>query len=194
MDKTKCSRLEAAGWHVGDAADLLELTAEEATFVEIKLALADYLRDIRAWHGWTQTHVARVLGSSQSRVAKLEAADASVSVDLLVKSLLTLGASRKKVGQVLARAAYQGEPSEEAPAERGTPNRKPPGERFDRIMSTTTIEWTETTWNPVTGCSKVSPGCLQVVSTAMRNVWPGGGRCAPRRYPSPHMAGGSPRR
>ncbi len=23
----------------------------------------------------------------------------------------------------------------------------------------TTIEWTEATWNPLTGCSKISPGC-----------------------------------
>jgi predicted XRE-type DNA-binding protein len=105
VDKTKRTRLEAAGWRVGDASDFLELTAEETAFVELKLALADYLRDIRVQHGWTQTHVARVLGSSQSRVAKMEAADASVSVDLLVKSLLALGASRKQVGQVIARAA-----------------------------------------------------------------------------------------
>jgi len=105
VDKTKKARLEAAGWRVGDAADFLELTTEEAAFVELKLALADYLRDIRVQHGWTQTHVANVLGSSQSRVAKMEAADGSVSVDLLVKSLLTLGASRKEVGQVIARAA-----------------------------------------------------------------------------------------
>lgn len=105
MDKTKRTRLEAAGWRVGDAADFLELTAEEAAFVELKLALADYLREIRVQHGWTQTHVARTLGSSQSRVAKMEAADESVSVDLLVKSLLTLGASRQQVGQVIARAA-----------------------------------------------------------------------------------------
>lgn len=105
MDKTKRSRLEAAGWRVGDSTDFLELTSEEAAFVELKLALADYLRDMRVQHGWTQTHVARVLGSSQSRVAKMESADASVTVDLLVKSLLALGASRKQVGQVIARAA-----------------------------------------------------------------------------------------
>ncbi len=104
-DRTKKSRLESAGWRVGDAADFLELSAEEAAFVELKLALAVYLRDIRAQHGWTQAEVARKLGSSQSRVAKMEAADASVSVDLLVKSLLSLGASRKKVGQVIATAA-----------------------------------------------------------------------------------------
>jgi len=105
VDKTKQSRLEAAGWRVGDTADFLELTSEEAAFIELKLALADYLRDMRVQHGWTQTHVARTLGSSQSRVAKMESADASVTVDLLVKSLLTLGASRKQVGQVIARAA-----------------------------------------------------------------------------------------
>jgi predicted XRE-type DNA-binding protein len=105
VDKTKRTRLEAAGWRVGDTSDFLGLTAEEAAFVELKLALADYLRDIRVQHGWTQTHVAHVLGSSQSRVAKMEAADASVSVDLLVKSLLALGASRKQVGLVIARAA-----------------------------------------------------------------------------------------
>lgn len=105
MDKTKKGRLEAAGWRVGDAAEFLDLSAEEAAFVELKLALATYLRDLRVQHGWTQTHVASVLGSSQSRVAKMEAADGSVSVDLLVKSLLLLGASRKDVGQVIARAA-----------------------------------------------------------------------------------------
>jgi predicted XRE-type DNA-binding protein len=105
MDKTKRSGLEGAGWRVGDAADFLDLTTEEAAFVELRLALALYLREIRVQHGWTQAQVARTLGSSQSRVAKMEAADASVSVDLLVRALLTLGASREQVGQVIARAA-----------------------------------------------------------------------------------------
>ncbi|MBU4555708.1 MAG: helix-turn-helix domain-containing protein [Actinobacteria bacterium] len=105
MDETKKSQLGTAGWRSGDAADFLGLTAEEAAFVELKLALADFLRDIRVGRGWTQTHVAHMLGSSQSRVAKMEAADLSVSVDLMVKSLLTLGASRQEVGQVIARVA-----------------------------------------------------------------------------------------
>jgi predicted XRE-type DNA-binding protein len=105
MNKAKTDRLAAAGWRSGEAADFLELTEEEATFVELKLALADYLRELRTQNSWTQSQVARRLGSSQSRVAKMEAADASVSLDLLVKSLLALGVSRSEVGRVIARAA-----------------------------------------------------------------------------------------
>jgi ribosome-binding protein aMBF1 (putative translation factor) len=105
MDKAKKNRLAAAGWRTGDAADFLDLTAEEAAFVELKLALADYLRKVRTKRGWTQLQVARRLGSSQSRVAKMEAADASVSLDLLVKALLALGASRGELGAVIAKAA-----------------------------------------------------------------------------------------
>ncbi|GAI32933.1 unnamed protein product, partial [marine sediment metagenome] len=29
------------------------------------------------------------------------------------------------------------------------------------------IEWTESTWNPVTGCSKVSPGCKHCYAERM---------------------------
>jgi predicted XRE-type DNA-binding protein len=105
MDKAKKHRLGAAGWKSGDAADFLELSAEEAVYVELKLALADYLRELRTRNAWTQAQVARRLGSSQSRVAKMEAADASVSLDLLVKSLLAMGASRSEVGRVIAKAA-----------------------------------------------------------------------------------------
>ena len=105
MDKAKQERLEQAGWRSGDAADFLDLSEQEQAFVELKLALADYLRQLRVTHAWTQAEVARKLHSSQSRVAKMEAADASVSIDLLVKSLLILGASRSEVGNVIARAA-----------------------------------------------------------------------------------------
>ena len=105
MDKAKKDRLAAAGWRSGDAGDFLELTEGEAAFVELRLALAGYLRELRARNSWTQSQVARRLGSSQSRVAKMEAADASVSLDLLIRSLLTLGASRSEVGRVIAKAA-----------------------------------------------------------------------------------------
>jgi hypothetical protein len=37
------------------------------------------------------------------RVAKLEGADAAVSLDLLIRGLLALGASRREIGRVLAK-------------------------------------------------------------------------------------------
>lgn len=105
MRDVKRKRLESAGWRVGDTKDFLGLSPEDAAFVELKLALATYFRDLRLRNQWTQMDVARRLASSQSRVAKMEAADPSVSVDLLVRSLLGLGASRKDVGRVIARVA-----------------------------------------------------------------------------------------
>lgn len=105
MDRARKERLAAAGWRSGDAAAFLELTPEEAAFVELKLALAGYLRELRTRIGLTQAQAARRLGSSQSRIAKMEAADPSVSLDLLIRSLLGLGASCSEVGSVIAKAA-----------------------------------------------------------------------------------------
>lgn len=105
MNTAKRNALERAGWRFGDAADFLELSPEEAAFVELKLALAGCLRRLRVERSLTQSQVASILASSQSRVAKMEAADAGVSVDLLIRSLLSLGASRELVGQVIAEAA-----------------------------------------------------------------------------------------
>jgi len=102
MKPDKRRKLETAGWRVGDARDLLGLTSGEAEFVEIKLALARRLRELRKEHAWTQAELAERLGSSQSRVAKMEAADSTVSVDLLVRSLLAAGANRREVGRVVA--------------------------------------------------------------------------------------------
>jgi DNA-binding XRE family transcriptional regulator len=105
MQTDKRRKLEAAGWTVGDARDFLGLSASEAEFVEIKLALARRLRELREEQNWTQAEFARRVGSSQSRVAKMEAADPTVSVDLLVRSLLAAGATRKEVGRVVAKRA-----------------------------------------------------------------------------------------
>ncbi len=87
------------------ALELPGLTPEEAAFVEVKLALAAHLRATRTRHAWTQAEVALRVGSSQSRVARMEAADASVSLDLIVRSLLALCASAAEVGRVIARVA-----------------------------------------------------------------------------------------
>lgn len=102
MDKAKRKRLEDAGWAVGSAADFLGLNSDEAAFVELKLALSDELRVRREDQGLTQTALAKKLGSSQSRVAKMEASDPSVSVDLLIRGLLAAGASRNEIAVAIA--------------------------------------------------------------------------------------------
>ena len=103
MKRDKRERLKAAGWQVGDASDFLGLTKEEAAFVEMKLALADSVRRRRQARRLTQTQLAKKLGSSQSRVAKMEAADSSVSIDLLMRALLEMGASRAEVARMLTK-------------------------------------------------------------------------------------------
>lgn len=100
MKTDKKRRLEAAGWRIGDTREFLELTTEEAEFVEIKLALSRRLRRLREEQNWTQAEFARRVGSSQSRVAKMEAGDPTVSIDLLVRSLLAAGANRRELGRI----------------------------------------------------------------------------------------------
>ena len=97
MKSQKRRRLESAGWIVGDTQRFLDLTDEEVRFIETKLALAAALKQERKKSGLTQLELARLLKSSQSRVAKMEAADASVSLDLLVRALLVLGFSRRQL-------------------------------------------------------------------------------------------------
>jgi len=102
MDKNKRRRLQAKGWKVGPADDFLELTPEEATYVDLKLALSQRVREYRRAKRLTQVEMARLLKSSQSRVAKIETGDASVSLDLLIRSLIVLGATRRELGRIIA--------------------------------------------------------------------------------------------
>jgi DNA-binding XRE family transcriptional regulator len=105
MDARKRARLESAGWRVGDAAEFLELTPAERALVEMRLALGRSLKAQRQKKHLTQSALAKRLGSSQSRVAKMEGGDASVTLDLLIQGLLALDATRKDVAKVLAGAA-----------------------------------------------------------------------------------------
>jgi predicted XRE-type DNA-binding protein len=102
MEKAKKHRLESAGWRIGTAEDFLGLTKEESEFVEMKLRLAQSLRQWRMLKRMTQAQLAKLIRSSQSRVAKMEAADPSVSVDLLMQSLIAIGATRKDLAKIIS--------------------------------------------------------------------------------------------
>ena len=102
MRKVKRMRLERAGWKVGSTREFLGLSDEEAAFVELKLSLAQSLRRARQKQGLSQVQLAKRLDSSQSRVAKMEAGDRSVSLDLLVRSLLAIGTTKRQLARIIA--------------------------------------------------------------------------------------------
>jgi ribosome-binding protein aMBF1 (putative translation factor) len=103
MRESKQKRLAAKGWKLGGASDFLGLTPEEEAYIELRLKLADGLRKRRKSNGVTQVSLAKSLKSSQSRVAKMEAGDPTVTIDLLVKSLLALGTSNREIAAIIAQ-------------------------------------------------------------------------------------------
>jgi DNA-binding XRE family transcriptional regulator len=102
MNSAKRKSLEAKGFKVGSVQDFLELSPEEAAYIELKIALGKKLQAYRVAKRFTQSDVARRINSSQSRVAKMESGDPSVSIDLLFRSLFALGATRKQLADVFS--------------------------------------------------------------------------------------------
>jgi DNA-binding XRE family transcriptional regulator len=102
MDARKKKRLEDAGWRVGSTQEFLGLSSAEAAYIELKIALSDKLKERRQRQQVTQQKLAQLLGSSQSRVAKMEAGDPTVSLDLLLRALFALGATRRDVARAIA--------------------------------------------------------------------------------------------
>ena len=102
MHKGKQRRLESKGWKVGTVDEFLDLAPEESAYIELKLKLSENVRKLRKSKRLTQIEFARRVKSSQSRVAKIEAGDPSVSVDLLIRSLLALGATHHELARIIS--------------------------------------------------------------------------------------------
>jgi DNA-binding XRE family transcriptional regulator len=105
MREHKQRRLEAKGWKISDARDFLNLTAQEEVYIELRLTLAAGLKARRIEQHVTQIELATALGSSQSRVAKMEAGDPTVSIDLIVRALLQLGVSLRELAKIILSPA-----------------------------------------------------------------------------------------
>jgi len=101
MDKKKRELLEAQGWKVAGAQEFLELSNEELEYIEIKIALSQLVKALRKRRLLTQEKAAQLIGSSQSRVAKMESGDPSVSIDLYIKSFIALGGSRDELSEAI---------------------------------------------------------------------------------------------
>ena len=105
MRAAKRARLVSSGWRLGGARELLNLNDQEALIIDVKLALSRELKKRRLERELSQTELAAQIQSSQSRVAKMEAGDPTVSIDLMVWCLLALGASREELAESIAQAA-----------------------------------------------------------------------------------------
>jgi DNA-binding XRE family transcriptional regulator len=103
MEESKKQKLKQNGWTVGTVSEFLDLSVEEELFIELKIALSRQLKEARVNHDMTQKTLAKRIQSSQSRVAKMEAGDPSVSIDLLIRALLSTGATSKDIGQTISR-------------------------------------------------------------------------------------------
>jgi predicted transcriptional regulator len=101
MNKSKKENLERTGWRVGSASEFLALSPEEESYIELKLSLSRFLQEKRKTRRLTQIQLAKLIQSSQSRVAKMEKAESSVSIDLILRSLLALGTEMKEIGKNL---------------------------------------------------------------------------------------------
>jgi hypothetical protein len=102
MDNEKRKRLEAAGWRAGTAEEFLGLSEAEAALVELRLRLSDKLKQRRRAMKMSQAAFAKSLRSSQSRIAKMEANDSTVSIDLLIRSLVGSGMTLQELSDALS--------------------------------------------------------------------------------------------
>ena len=107
MKHSKRTKLAENGWTVGSVQEFLNLSDAEAALVEVRLALSHNLKQRRTKRGWSQVRLAKQLQSSQSRVAKMESGDASVTVDLLVRSLFAMGAKPRDVAKAIEKVALR---------------------------------------------------------------------------------------
>ena len=105
MRTDKRKKLEARGWKVGDTDDFLELSPAESSLVDMKVSLARNLKTLRKTKRMSQERLAQLLGSSQSRVAKIEACDRSVTMDMMMKSMLVMGASQHDIAMAIEQGS-----------------------------------------------------------------------------------------
>jgi predicted XRE-type DNA-binding protein len=110
MDPDRKRRLEEAGFKFGTVGELFGLTEAEEELIEMKVAVAEAIRDLREARSLSQADLARLLGTGQARVSKLERSSESTSLDTLFRCMLVLGATREELAKAIARSAQPKKP------------------------------------------------------------------------------------
>jgi len=103
MKTKKRKKLEEKGWKVGSVQEFLGLSKEELALVEMKRTLIKKIKEVRKSNEVTQESLAKILSSSQSRIAKLERGGMGVSLDLICRALFALGVTESEIAKALMR-------------------------------------------------------------------------------------------
>lgn len=104
MNTSQRARLEGAGWAIGDVAEFLDLSPDEAKYVELKLALVAGVRRSREKQGLTQSALAKKTGFQPVARGQDGGGDRSVTLDLMMRSLLAIGATTGEIAELIKRA------------------------------------------------------------------------------------------
>ncbi len=93
----KKERLERRGWKLTTAREWLGLTRAEMAIIDARILLANAIRNQRQNSRLSQAALAKLMGSNQSRVAKIENLDREVTVDLQLRAMFAAnpGAARE---------------------------------------------------------------------------------------------------
>jgi len=105
LTKREIERIKAKGYQVTNVTDFLNLTPEDEIVIELRLALSNLLHERRKMLALSQAAIAKRMGSSQSRMARIEKNDPSVSTDLLLRAVAATGATIKDVVDALGQSA-----------------------------------------------------------------------------------------
>ena len=95
MDASKRKKLSKMGGRITTAKEFLGLSDAEEMIVELRIELAAAVRKRREAAGLTQAQLAKAIGSSQSRVAKMEGGDPQASLESLLRALVAVGGKPK---------------------------------------------------------------------------------------------------
>ena len=95
MDASKRKKLSKMGGRVTTTKEFLGLSDAEEMIVELRIELAAAVRKRREAAGLTQAQLAKAIGSSQSRVAKMEGGDPQASLESLLRALVAVGGKPK---------------------------------------------------------------------------------------------------
>ena len=101
MDTQTLKRLQDAGFVPTTITAFLELSPAEEAFVETKVRFTALLKQTRLERGWTQAQLAKELGTRQQMIARAERGGDSITIDFLLRALVTLNLSLTDLGAEL---------------------------------------------------------------------------------------------